>query len=64
MPESPLNQEHCQCINDTMQAVAYTKDLVKRCSDCGFDMARENAELEAQEAVLNGLKRNFFPQAV
>ena len=61
MEVQPLNEQQCQCIDNVLQSIAYTRELLRKCKDCGLDMSRAEDELNAQEELAKGLKRNFSP---
>jgi hypothetical protein len=61
MPDSPLNPEHCDCLDKVLQSIARTRELIHQCKDCGLDMSRAEEENIAQEALATRLKAKFFP---
>jgi hypothetical protein len=61
MAEPVLNENQCQCLDKVLQSIAYTRELINKCKDCGLDMDRMDAELEMQKKLAEGLKRNFAP---
>ena len=61
MPDQILNPDQCNCINDALQAIAHTRDLIMRCKNCGLDVTHYEQQLEAQAQVAEGIKRNFMP---
>lgn len=64
MPDRILNDEQCQCLDHVLQSIAYTRDLLRKCKDCGLDTSKAEEELNAQEQLAQGLKRNFAPHRV
>ena len=61
MAEPVLNANQCDCLDKVLQSIAYTRELINKCKDCGLDMDRMDAELEMQKKLAEGLKRNFAP---
>jgi hypothetical protein len=62
--DSPLNNEHCKCIDDALEHIARTAELIRKCKDCGLDMGRAEQENQAQLELATRIKRNFFPNRV
>ena len=56
-----LNDQQCACIDAVLTSIAETRELIAKCKDCGIDMQRIEDELNQQEKLAAGIKRNFFP---
>lgn len=61
MKENPLTDDDCQCLDGILQSIAKTRELIAKCKDCDLNMDKAEVEIEAQERLARGLKRNFFP---
>lgn len=61
MADRILNDEQCNCLDQVLQSIAYTRDLLRKCKDCGLDTSKAEEELNMQEQLAQGLKRNFAP---
>lgn len=61
MAERYLNDEQCQCIDHVLQSIAHTRELLRKCKDCGLDTEKAMEDLAIQENLAQGLKRNFAP---
>jgi len=61
MAERILNDEQCQCIDQVLQSIQYTREILRKCKDCGLDTAKAEEDLNIQENLAQGIKRNFAP---
>lgn len=58
---NPLTDEHCRCLDQVLDSIRSTRDLVSKCKNCGMDVSRAEDELNAQEQLATRLKQQFFP---
>jgi hypothetical protein len=61
MPEVKFTEDQCCQLDQVLQSIAYTKQLIAQCKDCSLDMSRYEEELAMQEKLAAGYKRNFAP---
>ncbi len=62
MPSNnPLTDEHCACLDRVMDNIVQTRDLLRKCKNCGLDVSRAEEEVNAQEQLARKLKAEFFP---
>lgn len=61
MAEPILNAEQCKCLDDVLQSIEYTRQLISSCKNCGLDMAQYEQQLDTQKQIADGFKRNFNP---
>lgn len=61
MAEQILNREHLHVLNRALDRIARTKEMIARAKRAGMDVSRAEEELEVQEQLAVGLKREFFP---
>lgn len=58
---SPLTDEHCACLDSVLDSIIKTRDLLRKCKDCGLDVSKAEEETNEQERLARKLKANFFP---
>lgn len=61
MPDRILSDQQCQCLDQVLQSIAHTRELASKCKDCGLDMTQIESELDMQQKLAEGIKRNFAP---
>lgn len=62
MPSSePLTDDHCACLDQVLESVVKTRDLIRKCKNCGLDVSKAEEEINAQEQLARKLKSEFFP---
>jgi hypothetical protein len=59
-PQNPLPKERLYEIDKRLGELGQAKNLLRRCVNCGMDMAREISDVEQTEARLTAIKREFF----
>lgn len=64
MAEQILSREHLFTLNHVLGKIAETRDKIERAKRAGMDVERAEAELEMQQTLASGLKREFFPGEV
>lgn len=58
---NPLGEQHLKTLNTCLAGCAAGLDLCGRCQRAGLDVAAVQEELQNQQRVAQGLKREFFP---
>lgn len=60
--KSVLTQRHYERLNEALQRIERTEQLIKDCDECGLPMAERRALNDQQRRIAEQLKRKFFPQ--
>lgn len=61
MTQAPLTDSHYREIQKALGHVSATKEILSKAARAGLDMAEPLAMLDAQQAILENLKREYFP---
>ena len=63
MPGSshPLTNDHLAILNGVLESLPRTEDLIRKCKNCGLDVAQAEQEVAAQRDLATRLKQQFFP---
>lgn len=62
MPSNnPLTDEHCACLDNVLDSITRTRDLIRKCKNCGLDVSKAEEELNEQERLARSIKSQFFP---
>lgn len=61
---NPFKPDEVSVVNELLDHVTATKDFADKCERCGLNVSETKAETERNLAFLNGLKKEFFPNAV
>lgn len=66
MPEdlNPLTDEHCQCLDQVLDSIAVTQQLLEKCRSCGVDVSAFESRNAEQRKMAESLKRTFFPDRI
>jgi hypothetical protein len=59
--DSPLRDEHCQCLDDCLKHCANTRILLEKMRAAGVPAEEAEKVNEKQAAIAMGIKRQFFP---
>lgn len=60
-PDSPLQQRHCDCLDDCLRKNAECKRLIDRMQRAGIDMSVMESENDKRGTLARSLKAEFFP---
>jgi len=61
MPDHPLTDEHCQCLDRVLETVPKALELAAACTDCGWDVSEQARVLKEQLEMARKAKAKFFP---
>jgi hypothetical protein len=61
--QSPLTQEHCDCLTKAIQSTSNTQQFLDACKRCGLPVDDLIADNQRQRDMAEKLKREFFPNA-
>jgi hypothetical protein len=59
----PLNSDHLAILNNVLQSIPTTQDLIGKCKQCGLDVEQAEQMTNAAHTLATNLKRVFFPTA-
>ncbi len=61
---NPLNDQHCACLDAVIESTAHTAELIRKCRECGIDVAKAEQVNNAQRDFAMKAKGQFFPERV
>jgi hypothetical protein len=61
--DSPLTQEHCDCLSKAIESAVNTADFLAKCKACGLPVDDLIADNNRQKQQAEAIKAQFFPHA-
>mgnify|MGYP003336103182 CR=1 FL=1 len=61
MELNPLQQEHCDALNNVLASIGPALELAQACKDCGWNVDDYIQQLKDQQVMAIKTKAKFFP---
>lgn len=61
MPKNPLANDHYEKLCKLGDACVQTREYLQKCKRCNIDVEREIRDNDEQLAVVEAIKKEFFP---